>query len=139
MSTARTGENEKMGVVAELGTDRSQRYGSVRPLGKYRGQVPRSPGQVRLSVVKQCENEWVGEGRTFMMGQDTARDLQLCAWCLGWQVGRGRLEEEEGFFRDGVVEFLCVFDEVSCDADDLLWCECVCEWVSEGCLPFCRG
>jgi hypothetical protein len=54
------------------------------------------------------------------MSQDTARDLQLCPWCLGRQVGRGRLEEEEGFLRNGIVEFLYVVEVVSADSDNLL-------------------
>ena len=56
---------------------------------------------------------------TFMVGQDAAGDLYLCSWCLGRQVGRCGLEEEEGLFRNRVVELLDVVEVVAADGDDL--------------------
>ena len=53
------------------------------------------------------------------MGQHSAGDLHLCPRCFGGQVGRCRLEKEEGFFRDRVVEFLDVVEVVATDGDDL--------------------
>jgi len=53
------------------------------------------------------------------MGQDAAGDLNLCSGCLRRQVRRGGLEEEEGFFRDRVVEFLDVVQVVATNGDDL--------------------
>ena len=54
-----------------------------------------------------------------MMGQDATGDLNLCSRCLRGQVRRGRLEEEEGFFRNRVVEFLDVVEVVATNGDDL--------------------
>ena len=54
-----------------------------------------------------------------MMGQDATRDLNLCSGCLRGQVRRGRLEEEEGLFRNRVVEFLDVVEVIATDSDDL--------------------
>lgn len=54
-----------------------------------------------------------------MVGQDAARDLNLCSGCLGGQVGRSGLEKEEGFLRNGVVELLDVVEVVATDGDDL--------------------
>ena len=54
-----------------------------------------------------------------MMGQDTAGDLNLCSRCLRRQVRRGRLEEEGGFFRNRVVEFLDVVEVAATDGDNL--------------------
>ena len=54
-----------------------------------------------------------------MMGQDATGDLNLCSGCLRRQVRRGRLEEEEGLFRNRVVEFLDVVEVVATNGDDL--------------------
>ena len=56
---------------------------------------------------------------TFVMGRDAAGDLKLCSRRLRGQVRRGRLEKEEGFFRDRVVEFLDVVEVVATNGDDL--------------------
>ena len=53
------------------------------------------------------------------MGQDAAGDFKLCSRGLRGQVRRGRLEKEEGFFRDRVVEFLDVVEVVATDGDNL--------------------
>ena len=54
-----------------------------------------------------------------MMGQDATRDLNLCSRCLRRQVRRGRLEEEEGLFRNRAVEFLDVVEVVATDGGNL--------------------
>lgn len=58
-----------------------------------------------------------------MMGQHSARDLDLCSGCLRGQIRRCGLEEEEGCFRNGVVEFLDVVEVVATDGDDLGGCK----------------
>lgn len=79
-----------------------------------------------------------GRKRTFVMSQDATGNLQLCSWGVGWQVRGGRLEEEEGFLRNGVVEFLDVVEVVSADSDDLRWSAWV--WRRErDQLPFYRA
>lgn len=120
MSTARAEEDEKAqndpGIG--LGTDYSQRYGSGHALGGYCNQVLRSRGQVRLSGFSGRRREKMRK-RTFMMGQDAAGNLHLCTWYSGRQIGRCRLQEEKGFFRNCIVEFFDVVEVVSTDSNNL--------------------
>ena len=69
-----------------------------------------------------------------MMGQHSARDLDLCSGCLRGQIRRCGLEEEEGCFRNGVVEFLDVVEVVATDGDDLGGCKREREGGGEACL-----
>ena len=53
------------------------------------------------------------------MGQDATGDLNLSSRCLRGQVRRGRLEEEEGLFRNWAVDFLDVVEVVATDGGNL--------------------
>ena len=63
----------------------------------------------------------VRKERTFMMRNDTARNLDLLAIR---NIARGRLEEEERLLGHSVVELLDVVDKVAAYSHDLS-CRCV--------------